>query len=218
MQARELDLSSYPRKAHFDHYRVLANPYVGVTAEVDVTELAACCKARKWSFYLAFLRAAALAANRVPELRRRIRGEGIVEYDCCDTSHIELLENGTYCYCTLRQDQELPLPAFLDYAEQTRRRYRERASIEEEDPEGMFFVTSLPWLHYTAFVQPTGGDSNPRISWGKFERDCRGRLMLPLTLLCHHALADGLQISQFYRETEAELKRIKEEYYGVYNL
>lgn len=215
MQAREFDISAWQRRAQFEHFRTLASPFVGVTVQTDVTGLAGLCKQKGWSFYLAFLRVAALAANRVPELRRRIRGEGVVEYDVCDTSHTELLDNGSYCYCSLRQDPAQSLPEFLAYAEQTRRRYRERASIEEEDPEGQLFITSLPWLHYTALVQPTGGDSNPRISWGRFEADHRGRLMLPLTLLCHHALADGVHIAQFYREAEAELRRIKEEYYGV---
>ena len=217
MNAQTLDLSAYPRRAQFDLFRSLSNPYVGVTVQTDVTELVVLCKRNSWSFYLAFLRVAALAANRVPELRRRIRGDGIVEYDRCDTSHIELLDNGSYCYCALPFDPAQTLPEFLSCAERARLLCREHPSIDEADPEGLLFITSLPWLHYTAFVQPTGSDSNPRISWGKFERDHRGRQMLPLTLLCHHALADGVHISQFYRNVEDELQRLKEEYYGVLN-
>ena len=211
MFCREIDLSQSPRKAHYDHFRHLQNPHVGVTVDVDVTELAERCKAEGWSFYLAFIRVAALAANAVPELRRRLKGEGIVEYDACGSSHIELLEDGTYCYCTLRHDPDRSWEDYMAYAAAERDRARSGASIEEDDDaDSLLFITSLPWLRYSAFVQPTTGpdDSNPRISWGKYAPDHRGRLMMPVTILCHHSLVDGLQLAQFYREIELCLKRI----------
>ena len=211
MDFREIDMTTYPRKAHYDHFRHLPNPHVGVTVDVDVTELVRACKENGWSFYLAFIRVAALAANVVPELRRRLKGEGIVEYDSCGTSHIELLEDGTYCYCTLRHDPARSWADYMAYAAAERDRARSGASIEEDEAvESLLFITSLPWLHYSAFVQPTAGpdDCNPRISWGRYVPDHRGQLMLPVTILCHHSLVDGLQIAAFYRELEAQLKGI----------
>ena len=205
MPFREIDMSRDPRKAHFDHFRHQPDPHVGLTVDVDVTDFVQLCKARGWSFYPAFIRVAAMASNAVPELRRRIRGELVVEYDRCDTSHIELLDNGTYCYCTLRHDPAQSWEDYMAYAAAQRKAARAGASIEEEeDVESLLFITSLPWLHYSAFLQPTAGpdDSNPRISWGKYEPDNRGRLMMPLTILAHHSLVDGLQIAAFYREIE----------------
>ena len=34
-----IDMANSPRKAHFDYFRTLQNPMVGVTAEVDVPGL-----------------------------------------------------------------------------------------------------------------------------------------------------------------------------------
>ena len=76
-------MNTYPRRAHFDYFRSLQNPMLGVTVDVDVTALRAFCKAEGCSFYLAFMRCAARAANGVPQLRQRIRDGGIVEYDVC---------------------------------------------------------------------------------------------------------------------------------------
>ena len=201
-----IDMENYPRRAHFDYFRSLQNPMMGVTVNVDVTALHAFCQARGCSFYLAFMHLAARAANAVPELRRRIHDGGIVEYDDCGTSHVELLEDGTYGYCTLFHGMDWD--AYLPYAEAARRRCRKSGSIEEDDDvEGLYFITSLPWLRYTQLIQPTAGgdESNPRISWGKFEADHRGRLMLPVTLLVHHALVDGLQLAQFYQNLDREV-------------
>ncbi len=69
MDYREIDMTADPRKAHFEHFRHAPNPHVGLTVDVDVTEFVQLCREKGWSFYPAFIRAAAMAANAVPELR-----------------------------------------------------------------------------------------------------------------------------------------------------
>ena len=205
----KIDLAHYPRRKHLEHFTSLQYPYAGVTAEIDVTDLVGCCKRRHCSFYLVFLHAAALAADGVRELRQRIRGGDVIEYDACPTSHIELLENDTYCYCTLRHHMDLD--AFLPYAEDMRRKCRLAGSIEEdEDVESMYFISTLPWIHYTSLIQPVGGgdDSNPRITWGKFQADSNGRLQMPVTLLAHHGLVDGIHLARFFDNLQKQLEFI----------
>lgn len=194
-----------PRGAHFAYFRSLAYPYLGVTAEVDVTDAADYCRRHGVSFYLAVMHAAALAADEVAPLRRRIRNGQIAEYDECPTSHIELLEDGTYCYCTLRHHMELP--EYFARAAESRKLCRAKGITEDDDAESMYFISSLPWIRYSALIQPVGGgeDSNPRITWGKYEENGAGRLMLPLSVLAHHALVDGVHIAQFYDRLERQL-------------
>lgn len=209
MNVTEIDMRNYPRRRHFEYFSALQYPYVGVTNQVDVTALVRFCKERKYSFYLLFLHAAALAADSVPELRQRIRNGGIVEYSRCPTSHIELLDNGTYCYCTLHHHMELA--EYLPYAETARKQCRVQGSIEESaDSESMYFISTLPWLHYTALIQPVAGgeESNPRITWGKFEKDAQGREQLPVTLLAHHGLVDGIHIARFYEALEKQVEEL----------
>ena len=81
MNWRTVDMSRESRRDQFAYFQTLSNPYVGVTVQVDVTELAVWCRERGTSFFLAVLYAAVRAANGVPELRRRIRGDQAVEYD-----------------------------------------------------------------------------------------------------------------------------------------
>ncbi|MEG2119877.1 MAG: CatA-like O-acetyltransferase, partial [Pseudoflavonifractor sp.] len=63
------------------------------------------------------------------------------------------------------------------------------------------------WLSYTGLVQPVPkpADSNPRITWGKYFNQ-EGKIFLPVSLLCHHALVDGLHIASFYRNLDARLE------------
>lgn len=110
MEYKTLDMGSYKRKQHFEYFSGLAFPYVGTTAPVDITALREKIRRERLPFFLTVCYCAARAANRVPELRRRILNGGIIEYERCRTSHTVALEDETYCYCTLDSAQP-----FADY-------------------------------------------------------------------------------------------------------
>ena len=56
---------------------------------------------------------------------------------------------------------------------------------------------------------PQPADSNPRITWGRyFTRE--QRTLLPVSLLCHHALVDGIHIAAFYRELDKQIRMVAE--------
>jgi len=209
MNWRTVDMSRESRRDQFAYFQTLSNPYVGVTVQVDVTELAVWCRERGTSFFLAVLYAAVRAANGVPELRRRIRGDQVVEYDRCPSSHTVALPDGTYCYCSLEVDR--PFREFLPYAAAEQARAMEHPSLEDREQERLLFVSCVPWLSYTALVQPTPvpADSNPRITWGKYDRQGE-RILLPVSLLANHALVDGIHIARFYQALERELADIAE--------
>ena len=209
MGYRWIDMENYPRIQHFAYFRGLAYPYVGLTAEVDITLLMQRMERERIPFFLTVCYCAARAANAVPQLRQRIRGDKIIEFDRCMTSHTVALEDGTYCYCTL--DSGMAFGDFLSYAARVQERASTARSLgeSEEDAEACFFVSTLPWLTYTALVQPVPqpADSNPRITWGRyFTRE--QRTLLPVSLLCHHALVDGIHIAAFYRELDKQIRMV----------
>ena len=198
MEPRPIDMARYERKAHFDYFRSLSYPYVGVTVEQDVTEAYRLSKSAGKSFYLTMLHAVALAADRIPELRQRIRGDQIVEYPECPTSHTERTQGEKYCYCTLHHHMDLW--EYFARAEEARKTCAANGIAEEEDVESMYFISTVPWLHYTALIQPVAGgdESNPRITWGQYQKTESGRIMMPVSILAHHALVDGSHIARFY--------------------
>ena len=200
-----VDMSRDPRRDQFAYFQTLANPYVGVTVQVDVTDLSERCRETDASFFLTVLYAAVRAANGVPELRRRIRGDRVAEYDRCPSSHTVALSDGTYCYCRLEADR--PFGEFLPYAAAEQERVKGAPSLEDgEDGESLLFVSCVPWLSYTALTQPTPtpADSNPRITWGRWHRQ-EGQTLLPVTLLANHALVDGIHIARFFENLDREM-------------
>lgn len=202
----QIDLSTSPRAAHYEYFRAMAYPYVGVTANVDITRFMQRRVAQKQPFFLSLLYHVERAANRVPELRRRIWQDSVIEFEWCPSSYTVAKPDGSYAYCTVRAD--MPFESFLPEAQRAQEICRSSGGIAEEADAAIpcLFVSSLPWLNYSALVQPVPApaDSNPRITWGKYIEE-NGRILLPLSLLCHHALVDGLHISRFYEALNAEL-------------
>ena len=55
MKTTLIDMNTYARRAHFDYFRSLAYPYVGVTAEVDITDFRRVTKQKGCNFFHSFL-------------------------------------------------------------------------------------------------------------------------------------------------------------------
>lgn len=194
-----LDMESYKRKSHFEYFCSLAYPYVGLTVNVDITELLDVIRTKKLPFFLTFCYCVSEAANRIAAFRQRILDGQIIEYDHCRTSHTVALDDETYCYCDLSSD--CPFEEYISYAIKEQENARLRNSIDEDKTASLdkFFISTLPWVSYTALVNPTPvpADSNPRITWGKYFTQ-EDRVLLPVSVLCHHALVDGIHIAKFY--------------------
>ena len=195
-----IDLETYPRRSHYEFFKSYAYPYMGITANVDVTNLYNTAKKMGGSPFLAFLWAAANAANSIPELRQRIVNDRIVEYDHCDTAHTVALPDGTFVNC--RTDCRRSFADFQTYGRQCQEEAKHRHGFVQpgSDETRLIFVSSTPWVTFTQVIQPTPipADSNVRIVFGKFF-DCSGRKMLPVNIQCNHALVDGLHVGQFFQ-------------------
>lgn len=225
IEYRIIDLNTYPRIAHLTYFMTMQHPQVNITAQVDVTELRKFCKEKGYPFFLTFVHIVALSADSIPQFRQRIHkltdeellqdkhsndpkegplaGIEVREYSESPTSHTEAAGNEMYCYCCL--NHHLPWEEYITMAKIQQQKAREKASLEEdEEIEAFYFPTCLPWIHYVDVVHPVTDryDSNPRFSWGKFEEDYRGRLMMPLTIVAHHGLVDGIHLAKFYKNVE----------------
>lgn len=195
-----IDLSTFPRRSHYEFFKSYAYPYMGITANVDVTNLYHAAKDMGGSPFLAFLWAAANAANTLPELRQRIVNDQIVQYDHCNTAHTVALPDGTFVNC--QTDCRRSFSDFQTYGKQCQEEAKTRHGFVQpgDDETSLIFVSSTPWITFTQVIQPTPipADSNVRIVFGKFF-DQNGRKMLPVNIQCNHALVDGFHVAQFFQ-------------------
>ena len=199
-----INMEEDPRSGQFAYFRGMTFPFAGLTVEMDITDMMAARDGRP--FFLSMLYAAVRAANAVPQLRRRILPDGrVAEYDWCAPSYTAMKSDGVYVYCNV--EGALPYDEFVAQGQRRQREVLERGTLTEDgDVLSYFFVSSVPWVHYSQLQHPAESpdDSNPRISWGKYVT-VNGRTTLPVSLFVNHALADGLHISRFFMNLEEEL-------------
>lgn len=228
-----IDLNSYARIAHLNYFMSMERPQMNITAEVDVTDLKEFCKKQNCSFFLSFMHIVALSADAVPQFRQRIHRltdeelkqkehagapkEGVLagieirEYAQSPTSHTESRGDELYCYCAVYH--HMPWDEYIALATVQQKKARASGTLDEDDEiEAFYFPTCIPWIHYSDVVHPMTDryDSNPRFSWGKFEENFKGRLMMPLTVVAHHGLVDGIHVGKFYANVEKNIKALIE--------
>ncbi|RYY84417.1 MAG: chloramphenicol acetyltransferase, partial [Chitinophagaceae bacterium] len=101
----KLDLSSWPRRDHFDFFRKFEEPFFGVCVELDCTEIYRRSKEEGNSFFLNYLWCTLKAANDTEPFRYRIQNEDVLVYESVHASPTINRPDGTFGF------------AYMDYHE-----------------------------------------------------------------------------------------------------
>ena len=209
-QHKHIDIETWPRREAYEMFRNFGFPYFSITANVDVTALRAAAKEKKTSFTIGLVYVLSRAANAVPAFRQRMEGDGVVEYRVVHPSITVLADDDQFRFCSLRYADEFA--QFAAGAKERIEKARTANSVwSEPDRNDFLFMTSLPWIAFTAMVHPVPldpPDSVPRFAWGKYEQR-GGRTTMPLNVQVHHALLDGVHVGRYFDLVQSLLDTIE---------
>ena len=76
-----IDIATWNRREHYEHFSAFDDPFFGVTVQVDCTRAYQEAKTKGISFSLLVLHRITTAAAAVEEFRYRIEGDKVVCYD-----------------------------------------------------------------------------------------------------------------------------------------
>lgn len=214
-----LDLTTWPRKQHFDFFRGFDNPFFNVCVEVDVTALYEHVRAEERSFFLASLYLSTRAANAIEPFRYRLRadpsgdpqGDRVLIHEVIHAGSTVLQDDDTFTFGYFRYLDDFSRFHAEATAELERIRSGPQPLIPSEGRDDLIHYSVLPWLSFTSFAHARNwgsGESVPKIMFGKYrrERGARdGRLLMPLSVEVHHALMDGLHVGRYVERFEADL-------------
>ena len=210
-EPRRIDLESWPRRRHYELFSAYAYPYFNLCADVDVSPLVRVVKARGSSFTAHLLYPLARAANAVPELRQRIRGDDIIEHNVVHPATTVLGENDLFGFCFFEYVEDAG--TFVRSAIEAIDRARRNPSLEDPpDRDDFLFMTAIPWVSFTSMTHPvplSPPDSVPRIAWGRFRVD-GDRMPMPLSLHAHHGLVDGIHAGRFFERVQTWIDDVEQ--------
>jgi chloramphenicol O-acetyltransferase type A len=203
---KEIDLSTWPRKKHFEVFNSFDYPHFNLCANVDISSLYSLAKAKSKSLHTTLVYVISRTANDYPEFKWRIRKDKVVEHDIVHPSASILSSDELFSFCTMRFYQTFA--EFYPNAEATITHTKQHPTLEDEPgQDDLLFLTSIPWVSFTGIMHPIHMhpvDSVPRFAWGKFFKD-HDRIMLPLSVQVHHALMDGFHVGRFYQKLQQYL-------------
>lgn len=91
-----------------------------------------------------------------------------------------------------------------------------RKEVNRDNKTGrddLVHITCMTWVTYTSFSHPMNYgnkcSSRPTIAWGKYFLEGE-KMILPLSVMVHHSLVDGLHVGRFYERLQALLDSAEE--------
>lgn len=193
-----IDLATWNRKEHFEHFSAFDDPFFGVTVNVDCTRSYHDAKERGVPFSLLVLHRIITAASKVEEFRYRIEDGKVVCYDSLIPEATVGRPDFTFSFASFPYDADEM--TFIRNAQAETERLQQTTGLNKGKayhPNAIHYST-LPWYTFTDMKHPTSmrsGDSVPKISTGKFFRE-GDKLMLPISITCHHGLIDGYHVGR----------------------
>ncbi|MGN0986080.1 MAG: CatA-like O-acetyltransferase [Candidatus Enterenecus sp.] len=192
-----IDLDHWPRRAQFEHFSSLSDPFYNVTFTQDVTGLYRYVKAHGLSFYYSLVYLATRAVNEVEAFRCDIQDGRVVLLDERAPSFTDLKPGSDAFHIVT-----MPCRGTMaEFCAEARRRSAEQDCFLNQAAESrsLIYFSCLPWVELTALTNEgltDPDDSIPRIAWGKY-RDEGGRKTLGLSLELNHRFVDGVHIGKF---------------------
>lgn len=194
-----IDIENWKRKDHFNYFKGLNYPHFNICGNLDITKFYRYIKENESPFFISFLYVSTKTANNIKEFRLRIREDKVVEHETVSPSFTVMTESEVFSFCTVKYIDE-----FRDFKTNTSKeieKIKNNVIIEDElGRDDLLYITSIPWVSFTSITHPiqmNPVDSIPRISWGKYFEE-NGKIMMPLSVQVHHALADGLHVGQYF--------------------
>lgn len=212
MQFEKLDLNTWERASVYRRFMTDWRCVTDLTVDIDVTGFVQKLKERGLDFYPAMIWAVSAAVNARAELRMGLDAEGAPGvWDVVHPYYAHFFkEDEQFVKVVTEYDPDFSV--FYARFQEDAARCKDRRGFPDDVPPNVFDVTCMPWTHYKTFnIHMLNGtnDLAPSVIWGKYQKDGSGRLMMPLTLLLHHAAGDGYHMARFISDTEYYLTQIK---------
>lgn len=199
MVKKELNIDTWNRKDHYYFFKDFDNPFYNICTEIEISELYRTCKAHNLSFFLASLFLTTTAANSIKELRLRIEGDKLFEYNTLHPFSTILNDDETFSFCELKLQN-----SFLEFQSLSRDLIAKvnvkKGLVAKEFRQDVIHFTTIPWIKINGMTHArkfNTKDSIPKIVFGKYFKESN-KLMLPICIEVHHSLVDGYHLGKYF--------------------
>jgi len=198
---KEIDISIWNRKEHFEFFSTFDEPFFGITTSIDCTIALKKAKEIQIPFFVYYLHKTLAAINTVENFRLRIENKKVYLYDEIDASATIMRDDKTFGFSFIKFHDDIN--EFNKMAQEEIARIQTTTGIfTREYPTNLIHFSAIPWINFSSLTHSRNfkiEDSCPKISFGKVIEENGGKIM-SLAVLAHHGLVDGYHMGLFVEE------------------
>ena len=201
-----VDMSTWPRREHFEHYMSAVPCTYSMTTKLDISNL----RRRQMKLYPTMLYLLTRTVNAHEPFRMALREGELVLYSSMEP-----------CYTVFHPETETFSNIWTeftdDYGEFLRRynadleRYGSCTAFMAKPgvPENSFTVSMIPWAGFDGFNLNTDDFKYliPIFTLGRYSEES-GRCLLPIAVQVHHAVCDGYHICAFINDLQEQIRSL----------
>ncbi|WP_440053545.1 CatA-like O-acetyltransferase [Pseudoalteromonas sp. T1lg65] len=193
--------TDWARAEHFSFYRDFEQPYFTITTNINIEKVFRLSQLHGIPFSMCCLYVLQRAIDCYAPMRLRIEGDEVYEYEQVTISTIFLRDtDNSFRFARLERDDDLAHYVRINQrikAESIELNLLSDAFAQSATVPDCVHVSILPWLTFTSFshARANRDDSGiPKLVLGQFNK---ADGTIPVCIEVHHALMDGLHVSEF---------------------
>lgn len=205
-----LDLKTWKRGELFYYFSKMAPTGYSLTVNLDITEMLHTLKSADIKFFPAFLWLVTRTLNLQTEFKIAEKDGQLGYYETLTPLYASFHnDDKTFSLIWTEYDNDFTIfyQSYLDNQKLYGNNHGVLSQKEQLPPENAYTVSCIPWISFQAFSVHSYESKPyyfPSVEAGKFYKKS-DRMILPLSITCHHAAADGYHIECFLDTLQSDI-------------
>lgn len=213
-QFTPIDLKTWKRGQMFYYFSKMAPTGYSLTVDIDITHMMIALRAVGMKFFPAYLWLVTKNLNLQSEFRIAEKDGQIGYYDTLTPLYASFHDDDkTFSLMWTEYDDDFSVfyHSYLENQKQFGNNHGILTQNESLPPGNAYTVSCIPWISFSHFSVHSYENKPyyfPSVEAGRFyERE--GRIILPLSITCHHATTDGYHVKMFLDTLQEDEKNFK---------
>lgn len=203
------------RRDRFEFFNAFESPLLNLTFRQEVPNFLGACKDKGIPPFHFFLYCVYRALEPLKNFRYRFYQGQVICIEQFIASYTVTDKNGNLNFTRFQDHPDLyefirrSLEAKV-IAENTEDLGNTGHDLGERAVKDYVFITSIPWLDFTAIQHPVfkfKGADIPSIAWGRFKVTSPDKIEMPFSVQAHHGFVDGIHINQLSLNLSQAVKK-----------
>ncbi len=207
-----IDFKTWNRREIFYYFSEMAPTGYSLTVDLDITEFRKRVKEKECRFFPAYLWLVTKCLMEQEEFKLAYEDEVLGYYDTLTPLYAAYHEDDhTFSLMWTEYDEDFETfhASYLKNQDSFGANHGILSQPKTPPPPNAYTVSCVPWISFSHFAVHSYENKKyffPSVEAGKFRAEGE-RLLMPLSITCHHAAADGYHVQLFLQRLQEEMDK-----------